>query len=147
MSRSPCKVVEGMWTRVVVQGMVVVEGTLVHVVVVQAMPAHGLLSESVIEISATAFTPPTWESPPWMCDASVIATMCYCKVLLQGSNVMKILFRWWLVRFVGAMKLQVIVSSSTICAIVHSIVRVRPFVGIEPDYLFSREFNSVWELL
>ena len=58
MSRSPCKVVEGMWTRVVVQGMVV-EGTLVHVVVVQAMPAHGLLSESVIEISATAFTPPT----------------------------------------------------------------------------------------
>ena len=64
MSRSPCKVVEGMWTRVVVQGMVVVEGTLVHVVVVQAMPAHGLLSESVIEISATAFTPPTRESPP-----------------------------------------------------------------------------------
>ena len=58
MSRSPCKVVEGMWTRVVVQGMVV-EGILVHVVVVQAMPAHGLLSESVIEISATAFTPPT----------------------------------------------------------------------------------------
>ena len=56
MSRSPCKVVEGMWTRAVVQGM---EGTLVHVVVVQAMPAHGLLSESVIEISATAFTPPT----------------------------------------------------------------------------------------
>ena len=77
-----------------------------------------------------------------MCDASVIARVrYYTEVLLQASNVMKILFRWWLVRFVGAMKLQVIISSNTICAIVQLyVVRV---VGIEPDYLFSREFNSV----